>query len=152
MEQPGLKRKGKVKKGKKRKDRKKEVEATELQERLSTSSPESEQERAGLAETAFPVSGVVEDVGGISSVTKEPLKRSDSELTSIIVVDGKDESTRFQLAKDETKPDSEPVDSEPKEVVEESVTSPRRKATLSRLDSDIIQEEPAENVRYLLTK
>jgi len=145
----GVKRKakGKRKKGKKRKEVKEEAEVTELQERLSISSPESEHERMRIKETSFPVGGSVEEVQETGAVSKQPLKRSDSELTSIVVVNDKEEKTRVPLAKEETAADSDPLISEVADVSEEIATSPRRRATLSRLDSGVINEEDEENIK-----
>ena len=148
----GVKRKakGKKKKGKKRREAKEEAEVTELQERKSISSPESEHEQMRITETSFPVGGSVEEVQDAGAVPKQPLKRSDSELTSIVVVNDKEEKTRVPLAKEETSTDADPLVSGIAEVSEEIATSPRRRATLSRLDSDVIKEEGGENVRLLV--
>ena len=153
MEQ-AVKRKGKGKKkaGKKRKEKIEDPEVTELQERSPISSPELEQDKMAMQETAFPVSGSAEEKRSTSVVPKEPLKRSDSELSSIIVVGDKEESTRVKLSKEVPEADSQPLVSGPTDVDDKIVTSPRRKATLSRLESatDIIQEEMAENVSCLV--
>ena len=154
MEQEKRKKKGKGQKkaGKKRKERREDAELTELQERSPIPSPELEQEKMGMQETAFPASGSVEEKESTSVAPREPLKRSDSELSSIIVVGDREESTRVKLTKDVPEADSQPLVSGPSDVADEIVTSPRRKATLSRLDSaaHTIEEETAENVSCLV--
>ena len=147
----------KKKKTKDKKVKRKRAEERELQERASLSSPEAEHEPSEIAETAFRTGEPVEEVESFGAIARNPLNRSDSELTSIVVVGDDEENRPIKLKKEESLTENQPIVSDVAEIgvvskaAEEAATSPRRKATLSRLDSaaSLIKEETSENVRFL---
>ena len=145
-------------------------EETELQETRKSPSPDVLVQAEGVAETAFPgvpadeikvqpsappsssveVHPLAHPVDSGIEITKQPLTRSDSELTSIVVVGGKedvanDEETLKQGAYEQQDADKQVQDDKNAGTGD---VSPRRRATLSRLDStaSLLEEVPKDNV------
>ena len=145
-------------------------EETELQETRKSPSPDVLVHAEGVAETAFPeipadeikvepsaapsssgeVHPLAHPVDSGIEITKQPLTRSDSELTSIVVVGGKedvanDEETPKQDADEQQDSDEQAQDDKNAGTGD---VSPRRRATLSRLDSaaSLLEEVPKDNV------
>ena len=155
MEEAVKKKKEKKGKSKGRKGKKKERtqdEMTELQERRSLSSPEADQDHMEVKETAFPATESVEEVRDVTAVPRKSIQRSDSELTSIVVVGDDDGSTNIKV-KGEEAPEKTQADI-PMTIPTEEMASPRRKATLSRLDSaaSLAKEETEDLVSYTYRK
>eukprot|EP00112_Aurelia_sp_Birch-Aquarium-sp1_P020309 Seg5203.2 transcript_id=Seg5203.2/GoldUCD/mRNA.D3Y31 product="hypothetical protein" protein_id=Seg5203.2/GoldUCD/D3Y31 len=141
-------------------------EETELQETRKSPSPGVLVQAEGVAETAFPEVPTVRDeikvqpsassssssgevqllaqpVDSGIEITKQPLTRSDSELTSIVVVGGKED-----VVNDEEKKQDADEQAQDDNDAGMGDISPRRRATLSRLDSaaSLLEEVPNDNV------
>ena len=140
----GKKGKGKKSKGKRTKNTE-DADQIRLQETISSSSLEGGPSLEQLSETSFPPTEEHVDIG--AEVPRRSVARSDSELTSIVVVKAEDEPVTVEQSDDEKEIVSEAEKAEARCPIQqaEKAFPPRWKGKFSRLDSGASLADEVKN-------